>query len=86
MFGGPVSIKEYRKNFMRVTNYEWIERFFRRNPRIPNTFYHIKESSGRIQLSKPQKRPNIVIAPKQEEEETIKPPIVRDKKKRVSYF
>ena len=86
MFGGPVSIKEYRKDFMRVTNYEWIERFFRRNPRVSNTFYHVKESYGRLRPIKPLKRNMTSIQIKEEEEETIKPPVVRDKKKKVSYF
>lgn len=89
MFGGPISIKDYRKGFMRIERYEYVERFFRRNPRICNTFYHIRESLGVV--DKPRKTSTIAkvtIGDKKDKEPctVLPPPIVRDKKKTISYF
>lgn len=89
MFGGPISIKDYRKGFMRIERYEYVERFFRRNPRICNTFYHIRESLGVV--DKPRKTSTIAkvtIGDKKDKESctVLPPPIVRDKKKTISYF
>lgn len=88
MFGGPISIKDYRKGFMRIERYEYVERFFRRNPRICNTFYHVRESLGVDKPRKTTTTAKVTIGDKKDKEPctVLPPPIVRDKKKTISYF
>ena len=33
-FGGQMTIEEYRREFMMIKNYDWVDRYFRKNPRV----------------------------------------------------
>ena len=81
-----MTIEEYRKGFMMIENYDWTDRYFRKNPRVPHAMNDITATKEKRMYTFYLYTPLLVVSKeetqKSNEKKTVAPPKVVKSKKR----